>query len=135
MQDNRIIWALIVFSIFFLGFQTAQPAAAVTKIDQFNVYHMGGQSSDADVFKTYSFNSNQLFISITGYNYNANQKKYVKNGFKTWMYVAKVSKTQLKIKVPEMDGGYENTYKYTTHTATNYYWHTLRYKLKNRLHY
>ena len=121
--------------MFFIGLQTAQPAAAVTKIDQFAVYHMGGQSSDADVYKVYRYSLNHVYIKIIGYNYKASTHKYVKNGFKTWLDLKKISLTKLRITEPTIEGPNNKVYKRTKHSAVYYYWHTLRYKLKNGLSY
>ncbi len=68
-MNNKIIIALMLFAMFFIGLQTAQPAAAVTKIDQFTVYHMGGQNSDADVIKVYRYSKNHIYIKYIGYQY------------------------------------------------------------------
>ena len=59
-MNSKIILALMLFAMFFIGLQTVQTAAAITKIDQFTVYHMGGQSSDADVIKVYRYSQNHI---------------------------------------------------------------------------
>ncbi len=132
-MNSKIILALMLFTMFFIGFQTVQPAAAVTKIDQFAVYHMGGQSSDADVINVYSYSLNHIYIKYIGYMYNAKTHKYVKMGYTTWTDVKKITKTKLRITEPSIEGPNTVIYKYTKHSATYYYWHTLRYKLKHQL--
>jgi len=132
-MNNKIILALMLFAMFFIGLQTAQPAAAVTKIDQFTVYHMGGQNSDADVIKIYRYSLNHIYIKYIGYQYNTKTHKYVKMGVTTWTDVKKISKTKLRITEPSILGPNAVIYKYTTHSAKYYYWHTLRYKLKHQL--
>jgi len=134
-MDRKIVWAMMLFAMFFVGLQVAQPAAAATKIDQFNVYHMGGQQSDADVYKTYQYSLNHLLITRTGYKWSSKLHKYVKNGSNGWVELKKISKTTVRTKEPKMDGGYSYTYHYTKHSATYYYWHTFRYKLKHQLPY
>ena len=132
-MNKKIIWTLMLFAMFFVGLQTVQPAAAFTKIDQFNIYHPGGQSSDADVIKIYEYSLNHIYITYTGYNWKPSLHKYVKSGSFSWSDVTKITKTKLRIKEPEMDGGYLNTNRWTTHSAAYYYWHTMRYKLKHQL--
>ena len=134
-MNTKIILALMLFAMFFIGLQTAQPAAAVTKIDQFAVYHMGGQSSDADVIKVYRYSLNHIYIKYIGYKYKASTHKYVKNGFTTWTDLKKISKTKLRITEPTIESPYYRVYKYTKHSAVYYYWHTFRYKLKHGLSY
>lgn len=131
-MNSKIILSLMLFAMFFIGLQTVQPAAAVTKIDQFAVYHMGGQNSDADVIKVYRYSHNHIYIKYIEYMYNAKTHKYVKMGFTTWTDVKKISKTKLRITEPTIQGN-SVIYKYTKHSAVYYYWHKLRYKLKHQL--
>ena len=128
-----MILSLMLFAMFFVGLQTVQPAAAVTKIDQFAVYHMGGQNSDADVIKVYQYSKNHIYIKYVEYRYDAKTHKYVKMGVTTWTDVKKITKTKLRITEPSIEGPNSVIYKYTTHSAAYYYWHNLRYKLKHQL--
>ena len=132
-MNNKIILAMMLFAMFLIGLQTAQPAAAATKIDQFTIYHMNGQSSDADVYKVYRYSLNHLYITYTGYNWNSKTHKYIKTDFHSWIDLKKITKTKVRTKEPQIDGGYFYTYKYTTHSATYYYWNTLKYKIKHGL--
>ena len=131
-MNKKIIWTLMLFAMFVVGLQTVQPATAFSKVDQFAIYHPDGQSSDADVIKVYKYNSNHMYITYTGYNWKPSLHKYVKCGFFTWTDVAKITKTKLRIKEPKMEGRYSYTYRWTKHTASYYYWHTMRYQLKHR---
>ena len=64
-MNNKIILTLILFTMFFIGIQAAQPAAAVKKINQFNNYYIGGgQNDDTDVFKVYEYSANHVYITI-----------------------------------------------------------------------
>jgi hypothetical protein len=135
-MNNKIIWALMLFAMFFIGLQTAQPAAAVTKIDQFAVYHMGGQDSDADVIKVYRYSLNHVYITFTGYMWKPKLHKYVKIGTYSWVSLRKISSTKIRIAEPQItSSALHYTYHYTKHSATYYYWHTFKYKLKHSLPY
>jgi hypothetical protein len=130
-MNRNIFWVLLLFAMVFVGLQTAQPAAAVTKIDQFATYHMGGQHSDADVYKVYRYSKYHVYITDTYYDWNSKLHKYVKTGYSSWIDLRKISKKTLRIREPQIDYYPPlNTYKYTKHTATYYYWHKFRYMLK-----
>lgn len=72
-------------------------------------------------------------ITYTGYNWNSKTHEYVKTDFHSWIDLKKITKTKVRTKEPQIDGGYFYTYKYTTHSATYYYWNTLKYKIKHGL--
>lgn len=125
----RYVFALLLF-LLIVGMQTGS-AASVNKVDQFMVIHPGGgQSSDADVYKTYKFALNHLFIADKGYNWNAKTHSYYYNGYQNWIDLQKVTGTKLRIMTPKMEGNKDITYVYTTHSASYYYWYTLRKELK-----
>ena len=121
----------MLFAMVFVGLQFAQPAAAVTKIDQFtNYYKGGGQNDDADLFKVYRYTSNHVYVRDIGYNYNVKHHKYVKNGYTFWYDLKQISKTKLRISQPKMEGSSSYTYVYTKNSAVYYYWHIFRKQLK-----
>ncbi len=132
-MNNKIILAMMLFAMFFIGLQAAQPAAAATKIDQFNIYHMNGQSSDADVYKTYEYTKTHYYITITGYNWKPSLHKYVKNGANSWLDLKKISKTKIKITEPTMEGASSSIYRYTSYSLAHYYWHNFRTRLVHGL--
>ena len=131
-MNNRIILAMMLFAMFFVGLQTAPPvSAAATKIDQFNVYFIGGgQNDDAQVDKVYQYSVNHLYITVTGYNLNPKTQKYRKNVYHYFYDLKKITKTKLKITEPKMEGSKSFSYIYTKHTAAYYYWHKFRKELR-----
>ncbi|MFY9638393.1 MAG: hypothetical protein WAK14_06295 [Methanobacterium sp.] len=131
-MNNKIILTIMLFAMFFIGIQAAQPAAAVKKIDQFNNYYIGGgQNDDADVFKVYEYSTNHVYITDTGYNWNPKTHKYYKSDYRFFYDLKKISKTKLRISQPKMEGSKSYTYVYTKHSAAYYYWHKFRKGLKN----
>lgn len=132
-MDRKLVFAMLLFSMFVVGLQSAQPVDAYKQIDQFNVYHFHGQSSDMDLYKTYQFDLNHFFITSTGYNWNSKLHKYVKCGTSDWMDFKKYSAKTLRIKQPGMDTPYVYTYIKTPHSASYYYWYTARYKIKHNM--
>jgi hypothetical protein len=130
-MNNKIILVSLLFAMFFIGLQIAQPAAAVKKIDQFNVYYIGGgQNDDADVYKVYEYSTNHVYITDTGYNLNPKTHKYYKSDYKFFYDLKKISKTKLRISQPKIEGNKSYIYIYTKHSAVYYYWHKFRKELK-----
>ncbi len=130
-MNNKIILVSLLFAMFFIGLQTAQPAAAVKKIDQFNVYfYGGGQNDDAEVIKVYQYSVNHVYVKVTGYNLNPKTHKYYKNGYKYYCDLKKISKTKLKMTQPTIVSNHDVSYIHTKHSAAYYYWHKFRKELK-----
>lgn len=124
------VLAMLLFALVFVGLQTGS-ASAATKIDQFMVIHPGGgQNDDADIYKTYQFTINHIFIADKGYNWNSKRHSYYYNGYQWWIDLNKVTKTKLKITNPKIEGSRSSTYVNTKHTAAYYYWFILKPQLK-----
>ena len=133
-MDKKAFMALTVLFMIFVGFQFAEPAAAVKVVDHGTKYGWSGQD-DAWVkvtWKTYQYNNNFLKIYRTFYYYNHKTKKYNPRLPDTFT-LAKVTKSNVKItdKTNQNELGPDTSvdYRKTKLTAARYYWRVFRHEI------
>ncbi len=129
---NKNILMLSVLFMFFVGFQLAEPAAAVKVADQGTKYAWNGQDGHIKlVWKTYQYNNNFLKTYVAKYLKNEKTKKYEYGDDEEFIF-AKVTKNSVKItNVAELLSDFssdpvEITYKKTKLTGAQYYWRVFR---------
>lgn len=106
----------------FVGFQFAEPAAAVKVVDQGTRY-VGPTDHYKIAWKTYQYNNNFLKVVSTIYYKNPNTKKYELN-FNSITTLQKITKNTLKYKETRKQfvNPVDLHYTKTKLTAAQYYW-------------
>ena len=121
MNKNIFLMLSVLFMVF-VGFQFAEPAAAVKVVDHGTKY-IDSSHHVKVVWKTYQYNNNFLKVYTNHYYKNPNTKKYELN-FNSVTTLKKIAKTTLKYEetrkqfVNPVDVHYEKTKL----TAAQYYW-------------
>lgn len=132
-MDKKIIPILTVLFMLFVGFQFAEPAAAVKVVDHGVSYKWDKTQGmwRQNTWTTYQYNNNFMkTVVITRWKFDS---KYT-YGYKNTITLAKVSKDTIKIRDVQdiMDPYvYSLNYKKTKLTAAQYYWRVYRTKLFN----
>ena len=126
--------ALMALFVVFVGFQFAEPAAAVKVVDHGTKYGWDGQNGHTKViWKTYQYNNNFLKAYTTHYVKDTRTKKYLFSYHETYT-LAKVTKSSVKITDwtdSELCPGTTVSYKKTKLTAAQYYWRVYRHNILN----
>jgi hypothetical protein len=130
-MDKKIISILAVLFVAFVGFQFAEPAAAVKVVDHGTQYGWNGQD-DAwmkTTWKTYQYDNNHLKIYKTDYLKDSKTKKYVLFMHQKWV-LTKVTKNSVKVGhwlyggIGPCKGVF---YDKTKLTAAQYYWRMFKH--------
>ena len=131
-MDKKIIPILAVLFMVFIGFQFAEPAAAVKVVDHGTKYGWDGQD-DAWMktnWKTYQYDNNHLKVYETVYLKYPKTKEYVLFMHQKWV-LTKVTKNSVKIRY-WLYGGIGPAkgvfYDKTKLTAAQYYWRMFRHE-------
>ena len=121
-MNKKIFLMLSVLFMVFLGFQFAEPAAAVKVVDHGTRY-VGPTDHYQIVWKTYQYNNNFLKVVSTIYYKNPNTKKYELN-FNSVTTLKKITKTTLKYEETRKQfvNPVDLHYTKTKLTAAQYYW-------------
>ncbi len=132
-MNKNILAALMVLFVVFVGFQFAEPAAAVKVVDHGTKYGWNGQdwTWDKVTWKTYQYNNNFLKVYRTLYTKNPKTKKYVVKGHDSFA-IAKVTRSSVKItNWSDLGIGPSKNVQYykTKLTAAQYYWRTFRHEV------
>jgi hypothetical protein len=132
-MNKNIFAVLMTLFVVFVGFQFAEPAAAVKVVDHGTKYGWDGQDDTWAklTWKTYQYNNNFLKIYRTFYTKNSKTKKYVLNSHESFT-LAKVTKNSIKITY-RSDAGIGPVmniyYDKTKLTAAQYYWRVFRQEI------
>jgi len=138
-MNKNILAALIALFVVFVGFQFAEPAAAVKVVDHGTKYGWSGQDCawEKITWKAYQYekngkiNSNFIKIYMTYYTKNPKTKKYVVKFHDTFT-IAKVTKNSVKI-TDRSDAGIgpdiSVDYEKTKLTAAQYYWRVFKHEI------
>ena len=135
-MNKNIIAALMALFVVFVGFQFAEPAAAVKVVDHGTKYGWNGQDGYTKVtWKTYQYNNNFLKTYATYYVKDPDTKKYLLSYHERYT-IAKVTKKSVKITDwtdCELGPGPGTTISYdkTKYTASRYYWRIYRHIILN----
>ncbi len=125
---------LMALFMVFVGFQFAEPAAAVKVVDHGTKYGWDGQNGYTKiVWKTYQYNNNFLKTYTTHYVKDTKTKKYLFSFHDTYT-LAKVTKNSIKITDwtdSELCPGTTVSYAKTKLTAAQYYWRVYRHEIIN----
>ena len=132
---NKNIFAILtVLFMVFIGFQFAEPAAAVKVVDHGTNYGYSGQSGWMKVtWKTYQYTNNFLKTYATYYVKDPDTKKYILS-YHEQVTIAKVTKNSVKITDKtdsELGPPVVVTYAKTKLTAAQYYWRVYRHNIIN----
>ena len=121
MNKNIFLMLSVLFMVF-VGFQFAEPAAAV-KVADHGTRYVGPTDHYKVVWKTYQYNNNFLKVVSTIYYKNPNTKKYELN-FNSVTTLKKITKTTLKYKETRKQfvNPVDLHYAKTKLTAAQYYW-------------
>ena len=130
--NKNVYLMLSVLFMVFVGFQFAEPAAAVKVVDQGSKYAWNGQDGYIKVtWKTYQYNNDFLKTYVAKYLRDEDTKKY-EFGYDEAFVFAKVTKTSLKITdiadwVVDFDQDpVQLRYCKTKLTGAQYYWRVFR---------
>ena len=133
-MNKNMFAVLMALFIVFVGFQFAEPAAAVKVVDHGTKYGWDGQNGYTKiVWKTYQYNNNFLKTYTTHYVKDTKTKKYLFSFHDTYT-LAKVTKKSIKITDwtdSELCPGTTVSYAKTKLTAAQYYWRVYRHEIIN----
>ena len=131
-MNKNIFMMLSVLFMVFVGFQFAEPAAAVEVVDHGTKYAYNGQDGYIKVtWKTYQYNNDFLKTYVVKYGRNDETKKYELGNDEEYTF-AKVTKNSLKTTdvadwVVDFDmDPVQISYCKTKLTAAQYYWRVFR---------
>ena len=130
-MNKNILAALMTLFVVFVGFQFAEPAAAVKVVDHGTKYGWDGQDGAwaKITWKTYQYNNNYLKTYQKVYLKYPKTKKYVLFMSEKWV-ITKVTKNSVKIK-HWLYGGIGPAkgviYDKTKLTGAQYYWRIFRH--------
>ncbi|MGB9978143.1 hypothetical protein [Methanobacterium sp.] len=130
-MNKNIFVALMVLFMVFVGFQFAEPAAAVKVVDHGTKYGWDAQDNALmkTTWKAYQYNNNHLKIYETVYLKYPKTKKYVLFMREKWA-LTKVTKNSVKV-IYDLNGGIGPAkgvfYDKTKLTAAQYYWRIFRH--------
>ncbi|MGB9980483.1 hypothetical protein [Methanobacterium sp.] len=123
---NKNVMFLTVLFMVFVGFQLAEPAAAVNVVDHGTRYGVDTGDHIKIVWKTYQYNNNFLKVYSKCYYKDPDTKKYILN----YNSITTIKKIKNTIKTTEIRGHYVNPvnvhYAKTKLTAAQYYWRVFR---------
>lgn len=114
---------LLIFCTVVSGIQFSEPVSAAkwVKIDHKVVYTYTGQHGYVKlVYTVYKKNKNNVMLKQA---YYAKPYKYQKYKYYTtykW-YVKNISKTKIRLMVPDIEGNYVKVYFKTKYSAVNFY--------------
>jgi len=130
-MNKSVFMMLSVLFMVFVGFQFAEPAAAVKVVDHGTKYGWDGQDNAwmKTTWKTYQYNNNHLKIYEAVYLKYPKTKKYVLFMNQKWV-LTKVTKNSVKIR-HWLYGGIGPAkgvfYDKTKLTTAQYYWRVFRH--------
>lgn len=127
-MKKYVIFVLMVFLTVAVGIQFSEPvdAASWVKIDKKTVYTYTGQHGYVKlVYNVYKKGKNRVMLKQTMSSKAYKWQSYGYSHTYKW-YLTKISKTKLKILVPDIEGNYRSVYVKTKYSAVNYYWKVYR---------
>ena len=129
-MEKRSFIVLMALFVVFVGFQFAEPAAAVKVVDHGTNYGYSGQNGWMKVtWKTYQYNNN--FLKTYATYYVKENRKYIVSHRDTYT-LSKVTKNTIKITEKtdsDMGPPVVKTYVKTKLTAAQYYWRVYRHNI------
>lgn len=117
------VFLLLVFFAVVAGIHFSEPVSASSwvKFDKKVVYTYTGQHGYVKlVYTVYKKNKNNVWLKQAFYSKPYKSGTYKHYGTHNW-YLKKVSKTKLRIVIPDIEGNYSNRYVKTKYSAVNYY--------------
>jgi hypothetical protein len=130
--NKNIVAALMALFVVFVGFQFAEPAAAVKVVDHGTKYVWNGKEGGwmKITWKAYQYNNNYLKIYKKSYLKDPNTKKHYISVYEKWV-LTKTTKNSVKITDwlygSDIDPEKSVVYDKTKLTAAQYYWRIFKY--------